>query len=339
MTLNLQLHGGGNVQQVQAGHTYTLDIYGTLLGPTDSVQNIAMGFKSTQGTTPLTSTLSNAAFAPGTGWNDYGNAGTAKNPSFNGVGTDTDWGAANGSVNGWYFASQAPGTYITVGTVDGVANSVLFGTIQWTAPATLHYGSRVTITAIPELNTALTKGMYQYKIGSTIHSGIVDTASTVDTGTGVTFLVQDTYEFIVGSGTNDYTGLQTNVDLGAVGNHLHPNYTPKLPVTSGNQVKGQIVITGLDPAADRNVLLLWSTNGLAGMPGVQAVEPQWAGCGATAELVLPTGATTYTLSYCFESGPMSTVNLLTNFAVVPEPASLGILGLGVLGLLGKRRRK
>ena len=355
LNLNLQLHGGGSTQMVTAGTTYTLDIFVTPVGSDVlSVANIALGVKSQQSIKPLLSTLSGAAFV-GTGWNTQGNIGAAKSPSFNGVVTDTDWGNLNGSVTGWFYPAQGTGTYVTSGPVDGVTNSVQLGTIQWTAPAILPAnGGSVTLTAIQELNTAGTKGNHVYKLGTTTHSGALEVSSTGGTGTGVTFWFSDISppaplrDFFVSSSpvfSNQHAITQTVTasDMNTVAS----------AVATTDSTMGEIEFSGL-PTTGPNppVLLLWlKNNDLSSIAGAASINTnigsfnhEWlttfidttfgTQTGPNAWLQLPVGATSDSfLAYNFgDSG-----NQLFGVALVPEPATLGLLAFGTIGLLRRRR--
>jgi len=149
----------------------------------------------------------------------------------------------------------------------------------------------------------------------------------------------DTNEFVQSAGTQGES-LTTTVDMQATGNHLNPLYTPEI-TNLASTTKGKIQIN--NAGTDKAFLLVWSDLTLAQLDVINSgfVAPdQWSGfyTGVTAALPL-TGSSSYTLAYDLLGTTAPTGGHITGIAVVPEPASLGLLTLGALGLLGKRRSK
>ena len=144
--------------------------------------------------------------------------------------------------------------------------------------------------------------------------------------------------------TNTYIDQVINSSLPP--NHHNPYWTPK--TATANSTSGEIEFTGLDVGSDAYVLLwLDNTTDLPALPsGERLLTANSTGADLTtfhiwapfvdynAVLEIPTTGSTAYLAYDF----VGYSNHLNAFALVPEPGSLAILGLGLAGLLMQRRR-
>jgi fibronectin-binding autotransporter adhesin len=231
------------------------------------------------------------------------------------------------STNFNVLPSNTPVTITGTGTLDLNGYSQTIGSLSGVA------GTSVTLGTVP--TAALTTG----SAGGTTFAGVISgSGGLTKQGAATTFIL---------SGLNTYTG-PTNVAAGTLDLKSGSLATGNITITSGATLTGdsaanpgtiQFNIAGNTPDAFSNAGTLTISNLILALnvTGTQTLTSYLIESGSY------TGPAFQSVTYDGGSLPAGdaiqyNANSIVLTTMVPEPASIGLIGLGALGLLARRRR-